>query len=323
MSKLRVFQNVYQKRTVQEFLRKHSCTVLLLLFFLPCIISLLLGSKPSREESPDIRPEEQLVSGNVVVRNQTELGKEDIPLEMYVADKLARTMDQSYEKEALKAQAVLLRTNLLGDGENIIITEDSLYGKTVVSDVHWQAVSETKGMVLEYENKPIYGAFFKAGSGYTRNVDESGLKGQYPYLTGVPCGRDFMAENYYSAITYTREGFEELWKQIPKLPYEETMGEGTKENDFIYIRDSAGYVVYFSYKGEWVAGEEFRYALAISSSDFWIKEEGKDLIFEVTGEGHGFGMSQFTANEMAKEGEDFLNILEYFFEGTSLVKVKG
>ena len=32
-------------------------------------------------------------------------------------------------------------------------------------------------------------------------------------------------------------------------------------------------------------------------------------------------MSQYTANEMAKEGEDAASILEYFFEGTNLQEV--
>ena len=37
--------------------------------------------------------------------------------------------------------------------------------------------------------------------------------------------------------------------------------------------------------------------------------------------GHGLGMSQYTANEMAKEGHDASAILEYFFEGTELKEV--
>ena len=36
------------------------------------------------------------------------------------------------------------------------------------------------------------------------------------------------------------------------------------------------------------------------------------------GKGHGLGMSQWTANEMAKEGKTFEEILQNFFEGTNL-----
>ena len=37
-----------------------------------------------------------------------------------------------------------------------------------------------------------------------------------------------------------------------------------------------------------------------------------------TGKGHGLGMSQWTANEMAKEGKDYEEILKFFYEGTEL-----
>ena len=36
------------------------------------------------------------------------------------------------------------------------------------------------------------------------------------------------------------------------------------------------------------------------------------------GNGHGLGMSQWTANEMAKEGKTYEEILQFFFEGTEL-----
>lgn len=37
-----------------------------------------------------------------------------------------------------------------------------------------------------------------------------------------------------------------------------------------------------------------------------------------TGIGHGLGMSQWTANEMAKEGSSWEEILQFFFEGTTV-----
>ena len=40
----------------------------------------------------------------------------------------------------------------------------------------------------------------------------------------------------------------------------------------------------------------------------------------VTGNGHGLGMSQWTANEMAKAGNTYDQILQFFFEGTVINK---
>ena len=39
------------------------------------------------------------------------------------------------------------------------------------------------------------------------------------------------------------------------------------------------------------------------------------------GVGHGLGLSQHTANEMAKEGKNYKEILAYFFEGTEVKEV--
>jgi stage II sporulation protein D len=39
------------------------------------------------------------------------------------------------------------------------------------------------------------------------------------------------------------------------------------------------------------------------------------------GVGHGLGLSQYTANEMAKEGKNYKEILQFFFEGTEVKEV--
>ena len=39
------------------------------------------------------------------------------------------------------------------------------------------------------------------------------------------------------------------------------------------------------------------------------------------GVGHGLGLSQYTANEMAKEEKTTEEILQYFFEGTEIREV--
>lgn len=43
--------------------------------------------------------------------------------------------------------------------------------------------------------------------------------------------------------------------------------------------------------------------------------------FEVTGYGHGVGMSQYGANELAKEGMSYKKILAHYYTGTKTEKV--
>ena len=65
-------------------------------------------------------------------------------------------------------------------------------------------------------------------------------------------------------------------------------------------------------------GDQFRDALSLSSSAFSLQEGEEGLKITTMGNGHGLGMSQWTANEMAKEGKMYEEILQFFFEGTEL-----
>lgn len=332
MKKLRVFQKVNQKRTAQVLSLRGTGTVLLLILFMPYMISALWGNIEQVQETSahTIR----LQTGTLTVINETTLGREKIPLEIYVADKLSRCMTDETEKEALKAQAVLIRTNLIKENGNEIYVEDSGYGKSDLAEIYHIAVAETKGMILEYGGKPIYGAHFESSAGNSRNATESLMYREYPYLSGVPCGKDYVAEDSYSTVIYSKEKFEQLWQQIEKISPDKQKQmtdsgiiEGSKEvitddKVFSYMRDSAGYVTAFGYQGEWAQGEEMRYAYLLNSSNFSIVEEDDRFIIEVAGKGHGFGMSRFTANEMAKEGKDFLSILQYFFQEAELTKIE-
>ena len=49
----------------------------------------------------------------------------------------------------------------------------------------------------------------------------------------------------------------------------------------------------------------------------YYMEDGK-LIFYVTGYGHGVGMSQYGANQMAKEGADYREILTHYYTGVTV-----
>ncbi len=327
MKKLRVFQNVYQRGTVQGFSWKNLGTVLLVLLFLPYIIASVSGKLLKAEIAVNAATENQLTEGDIIVRNQTNLGVEDIPFELYVADKLARTMEETYHKEALKAQAILIRTNLRQSQEKTIYVNDLQYGKSDITIKHYEAVAETKGLILQYENKPIYGAYFKSSNGVTRNANAVFGEKQYPYLISVPCSLDYLADDYHSIATYGKDRFERMWELISKVPSGEIDAQQQEkkvsEDGAGYIYDDAGYVIYFCYKDEWAKGEEVRYMFELSSAAFTVKEEKGSMVFAVKGKGHGMGMSQYGANEMAKEGDNFFQILNYFFADVTFAKLEA
>lgn len=60
-------------------------------------------------------------------------------------------------------------------------------------------------------------------------------------------------------------------------------------------------------------GEEFRKKIGLPSSDFTIAIRDEKVRIVTKGQGHGFGLSQYTAEKMAERGNGYEEILNYFF----------
>lgn len=281
---------------------------------------------------------------SVLISNETAFGSEMIPIEAYVADRLARSMDENYEMEALKAQAVLIRSNLLTEitEENRYDTvggacdvqeykkeirvKDPDYGKVPAKENALEAATQTRGVYIAYEGRPAKGAYFAVSNGKTRDGEEM-MPGESPYLKSASCERDFLSEDFNSRAVYRESEFEEIWRSMQSLPILEDeileKGEITSEKameKYTLYRDSADYVLYIEREGRYVSGEQFRRAFGLSSASFQLRGEEGQVIITVKGSGHGFGMSQFGANEMAKEGKDYIHILNYFFQDVTITK---
>ena len=85
--------------------------------------------------------------------------------------------------------------------------------------------------------------------------------------------------------------------------------------------DTAGYVLSVQVGKEEVSGEEFRTNYHLASSCFTLQKYNGKLRITTRGVGHGLGMSQNTANQMAKNGREYEEILEEFFEDTDMKEV--
>ena len=168
-------------------------------------------------------------------------------------------------------------------------------------------------------------AYFAVSNGATRNAQEL-LDEEYPYLKSVLCNRDFLSGDFISSASYRKAEFDKLWKET--MSFSITEEEILKKNGvtaeteagITLYRDSVGYVLYLFQDGKYVSGEQFRDKFRLSSSSFHLNEEDKYIDITVKGVGHGLGMSQFGANEMAKEGEGYIEILNYFFDNVIITK---
>ncbi len=297
-------------------------------FLLPYVCASLWGHVGEETEKLRQRegvPQAQEAAGYEILVKY-DWGVWALPLEEYLVYKLSAVMPQEYEKEALKAQAVLLRTEVVEalreeDTKSLQISGGGMerwYETDTGSEAYlpWrQAVEETAGLYLCCEGEPIQASYFKLSNGQTRDAAEVWDTDTRPYLTGISCVQDKAARDYSSIVKVSRTNYvRTLQARLTGNFSQQEILEGAEAS-----YDSAGYVTKVSFSAE-NKETEFRYLFDLPSASFEMEQEKTQVIFRVTGVGHGFGMSQYGANCMALNGETYDQILAEFFFGTELAK---
>ncbi len=303
-------------------------------FLLPYVCASLWGHVGEETEKLRQRegvPQAQEAAGYEILVKY-DWGVWALPLEEYLVYKLSAVMPQEYEKEALKAQAVVRRTEVVEalreeDTKSLQISGGGMerwYETDTGSEAYlpWrQAVEETAGLYLCCEGEPIQASYFKLSNGQTRDAAEVWDTDTRPYLTGISCVQDKAARDYSSIVKVSRTNYvRTLQARLTGNFSQQEILEGAAVS-----YDSAGYVTKVSFSAEnketqEIDGEEFRYLFDLPSASFEMEQEKTQVIFRVTGVGHGFGMSQYGANCMALNGETYDQILAEFFFRTELAK---
>lgn len=255
----------------------------------------------------------------------------------YLFGVVAAEMPASFELEALKAQAVAARTYALSKEGTVsevhpdatlctsvtccqayLAPEDAMEGwgedGTLYSQKITQAIEETDGLVLYYEDSLIEALYHSSSSGQT--VDAVEVWGNdVPYLVGVdsPEGED--VPNWESSITFSSQEFQNLiLSQYPDANFSDAVDNWCQ----ITSTNSAGGVDTIIVGGATVQGTTLRTLLGLRSTYFSITTTADSLTFWVTGYGHGVGMSQYGAHEMALEGATYEEILLWYYTGVTL-----
>ncbi|UCZ55407.1 stage II sporulation protein D [Bacillus shivajii] len=282
------------------------------------------------EPEPVIMGEAEEVEYISVFRAEQEI-IEDVPFEEYIAGVVASEMPATYEMEALKAQALTARTyiiKLLTTGTDINLPDGANVTDTVMhqvyknkeelierwgSDYEWkmarvkQAVYETGGKIITYNGEPITAAYFSTSNGYTENSEEY-WKNEIPYLRSVESPWDKSSPRYAGEKILSVQEFEkELNVNINNGPPGEIMS-----------RTTGGRVAEVNIGGIEFTGREVRDLLDLDSSDFDWERQGNMIRIETRGWGHGVGMSQFGADQMAKDGYDYKEIISHYYQDVEI-----
>ncbi len=59
---------------------------------------------------------------------------------------------------------------------------------------------------------------------------------------------------------------------------------------------------------------------AVPSNNFTAREVGGEVVLQGVGQGHGIGLCQRGAKAMAREGQNFRQILDHYFSNTAVVQ---
>lgn len=117
-----------------------------------------------------------------------------LTVDEYVYGVLGLTLTPEWPEQAVKAQAVVVRTFALhnigkhrNEGFDLCDTGDCLVyeGQTQENPKILKAIEDTWGMTLLYQNYVVAAYFHMSSGGYTEN-SETAFSRMYPYLRGVP-----------------------------------------------------------------------------------------------------------------------------------------
>ncbi len=288
-----------------------------------------------KEESGDIENLERLEEEKETIRLLLTGSNEIVELKMedYLKGVLLGEVPITYEMEALKAQAIVARTytmyqlkNNPSAHENADMCDDinccQAYKTKEYAFASWDdeeenakwqkledAVEQTKKQVITFSGDIIEAFFHAHSGGQTENVKYVWGGKEIPYLQSVK-GEE--SDSRADMKTFTKLELKELIKS--KIPsYDEKISK-------IEIIDytGSGRVYRLKIAGVEIKATELRSLLGIRSTNFRIEETADKVTFYTVGYGHGVGMSQEGANQMALSGKKCEEIIKHYYTGVEI-----
>jgi len=244
----------------------------------------------------------------------------------YLYSVLGGEMSASWPVEALKAQAIAARTYALYEREkqrnnpvyDLGNTPDrwQIY-KGVISEspATYKAVDETAGQVLTYNNKIILSVFHACSGGHTENVEDV-WGNSLPYLRAVQDYDQNISEcNWVKTFSPS-----EISSKFPEVGSVTAMVPET----FSPFRSVKVLKIVGNKGTKVLQGEQVRTALKLKSTRFSVsKAADGSFVLQGLGFGHGLGMSQWGAYNLARQGVNHLQILGHYYKGVALTPIQA
>lgn len=284
--------------------------ILILLYFL------------SDKDNSSIKTENKRIETDNLIVNMSNYGLENILLSEYLNGVIACEMPALFHDEAIKAGIVAARTFYLykyeSDNDYKPSNVDQCFFSESKRKENWRDnyelynekilnnINLTKNEVITYNGSVIKAFYFSMSNGYTEDAVNVFKKSE-PYLVSVISDYDKNVKNNLSSKSISVNEFKE------KL---------NVDNDIVInniVRDSSNRVSKIVINNVNYDGVYFRKLFDLRSTDFEIKFNDQEVIITTRGYGHGVGMSQWGANEMAKMGYEYKDILKYYYKDVEIM----
>lgn len=251
-----------------------------------------------------------------------------VPLEPYVAAVVASeyTLDDA---EGAKAMAVVARTYALQgsseaelDYEHVDHVISQVYrGASSITDEARQAARATRGEVLTHDDDFVQAVYFSSSGGHTADNEDVWDADPRPYLRGQDDPYDAGSPHQNWRATAERDALIRALSDhydLDLLGFEiaDRNADGRVQDINLLVRDRSP---------ERISANTFRLIInehipnfRLKSTLFEATREGDRYIFEGSGHGHGVGLNQWGAHEMAQRGYSYREILSFYYTDVTL-----
>jgi stage II sporulation protein D len=178
------------------------------------------------------------------------------------------------------------------------------------------AVRATRGEYLRYSDAPILAAFHSSAGGRTASALE--VWGEdLPYLRPVESPDD-AAPDFFWTYQIALDDLRSALREAGLSP------RGSRVR--VIEHSPSGRAARLDVLGVQLSGRDLRELLggrALRSSLFDVRVQDGDVRFLGSGAGHGVGLCQWGAREMALRGRSYGEILAHYYPGTGLARLHG
>jgi len=257
----------------------------------------------------------------------------ELEVEDYLKGVLPSEMPHRWQEEALKAQAVASRTfamfkALAKKNEDYMLAGDvigQVYGghgaEHAATD---RVVDETRGEILTFREQIFPAYFHSTCAGQTTHPEYNWDIEPHPALQGVKCFYCLKSkyQRWEKAVSIS-----DMERKLKLAGYRvgaisqiipgkwDASGRARE----IVIRHAGGSLV--------LRANDFRLAVGPdvvkSLKDLQVIRRGSRMTFAGRGWGHGVGMCQWGAKTLAEQGKTYREILEFYYPGAKITRIRG